>query len=445
MAIRKAGTVSPLRKGWDSLGRQINEMLDGRKIAGRPIRWYLSGWRGGTLVLLLAIVYPFFTALFSDLSQTLIGAGIQVGIYVLLALGLNIVVGYAGLLDLGYVAFFVFGSYTIAVGTAGIAKDASNHVVTLPQFNLWILLPVGALVAGVFGVLLGAPTLRLRGDYLAIVTLGFGEIVPIFFNNVPFFYGALGLTAVPPDPIQTPFGTVDFGSFTDHTAFYYLVLFVIVLVTLFVILIRDSSLGRAWIAIREDETAAAASGVNLVRTKLSAFGLGAALGGLGGVLNGTNLSHVDPGSFTFGISITVLVMIVLGGLGSIPGVILGAILIQFFNVYLLNQLNDVVHNNFLVSNSDAPLHFLANLDFNQAKFLITGIVLVLMVVLRPQGIIPNVRRQRELKGEGVAAEALSVVGALEAEEIGEATVTGPGAEDATEYAGPGSDARGREE
>jgi ABC-type branched-subunit amino acid transport system permease subunit len=444
MAIRKAGQSSPLRQRWDALTRQIGDILDNRKIAGHPIRWYLTGWRGGVLALIVAVLYPFVVSLSPDNAQTLISTGIAVGIYVLLALGLNIVVGYAGLLDLGYVAFFVLGAYTIAVGTGGIIKNAAGQVVTIPQFNLWILLIVGALIAGIFGVLLGAPTLRLRGDYLAIVTLGFGEIVPIVFNNVPFFYGAFGLTAVPPAPIQTPIGIIDFGSFTDHTAFYLLVLALIALVVIFVIILRDSSLGRAWIAIREDETAAAASGVNLVRTKLLAFGMGATMGGLGGVLQGSYLSHVDPGSFNFNISISILAMIVLGGIGSLPGVILGAIVFRFFDVYLLGVINDWISSSFLVADAHAPLHFLYNLP-NQAQFLITGVVLLLMIVFRPQGFIPNIRRQRELKGEGVAAEALSVVGVLEAEEVGETAVAGFGSEDITSYAGPGSDALGREE
>lgn len=434
--------VAPLKRGWSSFIKPIGDTLDSRTIAGRSLRWYLGGWRGGIIALIIAALVPtIVNTLLPDSAQSLISTGIQIGIYVLLALGLNIVVGYAGLLDLGYVAFFVIGSYTVAVGTDGIIQDPAGHVHTFAPTSLWPLLLVGALIAGAFGVLLGAPTLRLRGDYLAIVTLGFGEIVPIIFQNVSFFFGSFGMTAVPPAPLQTPLGVFDFGSFTDHTAFYYLMLVIVAMIVLLVLSLRNSSLGRAWIAIREDELAASASGVNLVRTKLMAFGMGAAIGGLGGVLSGSYIAHVDPSGFTFSISISVLAMVVLGGIGSIPGVIVGAIALKFFDVYLLNQINSDIHNSFLVADG-SPLHFLHGFDFNTAKFLIYGVVLLLIIVLRPQGLIPDRRRQRELKGEGVAIETLSVVGALTNEEAG-VTADGFGMANATEYTGTGSDAGGR--
>ena len=308
------------------------------------------------MVLVVAILLPYIIN-FTGADPSLITASIGVGIYVILALGLNIVVGYAGLLDLGYVAFFVIGSYTVAVGTSGILQSAQRQVVTIPMTNFWVLLPVAALLAGLFGVLLGAPTLRLRGDYLAIVTLGFGEIVPIVFQNVPYFFGQFGMSASSP----TPIGPFIFTDPLNEIPYYYVVLAMVIVVILGVTSLRGSSIGRAWIAIREDETAASVSGINLVRTKLMAFGLGALVGGIGGALNASFVTAIAPTDFNFNISITVLVMIVLGGLGSIPGVIVGAIILRFIDVYLLNQVNGSFHSSSLVAANGAPLHFLTTL------------------------------------------------------------------------------------
>jgi branched-chain amino acid transport system permease protein len=349
----------------------------------------------------------------------------------MLALGLNIVVGYAGLLDLGYVAFYVIGAYTMAAGSFGFIQQANGTTTKIPVFPFWALLPVGAILAGFFGALLGAPTLRLRGDYLAIVTLGFGEIVPIVFNNLPYFYGPVGISSNPPDDI----GPFVFSDPTNPAPFYYLALVIVVLLILAVLSLRESSLGRAWVAIREDETAAAASGVNLVRTKLLAFALGATIGGIGGVMNAAFTTSITPKDFSFNISITIVIMVVLGGLGSVPGVILGAILLRFFDVYLLGQINEYIHG---------TLHLFTSIDFNTSKYLIYGLILVAMILLRPQGLIPNRRRARELHGEGVASESLSAIGTVEREEFGE-TIGGSGSEDDTAYTGAGSDAQGRED
>ena len=175
-------------------------------IAGRPVTFYVTGWRFGIIALMLAILLPAVpTYAYNDI-QSLLVAMISVFVYVMLALGLNIVVGYAGLLDLGYVAFFVIGSYTMAAGTYGAISDWQGNLHNIATFPFILLIPVGAVLAGVFGVLLGAPTLRLRGDYLAIVTLGFGEIVPVIFANIPIFFGQIGISATQPAPIDTPFG-----------------------------------------------------------------------------------------------------------------------------------------------------------------------------------------------------------------------------------------------
>jgi ABC-type branched-subunit amino acid transport system permease subunit len=395
------------------------------KLGPFPLAWYFSKWRAGIIWLVIALSLPQILGVLSSINpdvfpqQSLLATFIAIGIYVLLALGLNIVVGYAGLLDLGYVAFFVLGSYAAAAGTGGLIANGNGSPVEISKISFWWMILIGAFIAGVFGVILGAPTLRLRGDYLAIVTLGFGEIVPIAFTNIPFFFGSFGITAVPPPPVDTPFGQFDLSNVLDRSAFYYLIIIVIAVIILFVVALRESSLGRAWIAIREDEVAASAAGINLVSVKLAAFGLGATIGGLAGVLNATYISSVDPHNFNFSVSISILLMVVLGGIGSIPGVILGASLLTFFNVFLLGKVNDAIHTSPLVQPTGSPLHGLVNFDFNTTKFLLYGLLLLIMILLRPQGLLPNRRRQREMQGIGIAAESLSVVGEIIREEYGE--------------------------
>ncbi len=410
-----------------SLGirKKIGDFLNNTKFLNRSLSWYVTGWRVGVFWGLIALFLPQllnFSTNFLDQTyfapNILLLDAILCGIYVMLALGLNIVVGYAGLLDLGYVAFFVIGSYTVAFATSGIIRNIHSQVVNIPALTFWEAIPLAALIAGFMGVLLGAPTLRLRGDYLAIVTLGFGEIVPIVIKDVPFFYGALGFQVPPAPVVNTPFGQVDFGNPLDFSAFYYLTLAVIILIVMFNILLRNSSIGRAWIAIREDELAASASGVNLVRIKLMAFGLGAAIGGIGGVFNGVMTSSISYDQFSFQVSISVLIMIVLGGIGSIPGVIVGAILLRFIDVYVISTISNMLQTNTALANPSNPFHFLVSFNLNTTKFLIFGLVLLLMIILRPQGIIPNKRRQLELKGVGLAPEELSVIGEIEREEEG---------------------------
>jgi ABC-type branched-subunit amino acid transport system permease subunit len=438
-------TQAPPKQAIPSWMDRIRAWSSETIIAGRPVIWYLTGWRFGVIALILAIILPLIPYDVYPGVQSLTVSMTSVWIYVMLALGLNIVVGYAGLLDLGYVAFFVIGSYTMAAGTLGQLHDwTGDGVFTTPTFPLILLIPVGGLLAGLFGILLGAPTLRLRGDYLAIVTLGFGEIVPIVFQNLPTFYGNIGMSATQPAPIQTPFGAISFTDPLNNAPFYYLALGVTVLVVLGVASLRDSSVGRAWVAIREDETAAETSGVNLTRTKLLAFALGALVGGVGGVINTAFVPSVLPINFNFNVSITILIMIVLGGIGSIPGVIVGAIILRIFDVYILGLINDPIHQSALVAPAGAPLHFLANVDFNVMKYLIYGIVLVIMILVRPQGLIPDARRRRELKGIGAAPEDMSAVGLFEAEEAS-ADIPALDTLDQTTYAGEGSDAQGRDE
>jgi len=293
----------------------------------------------------------------------------------LLALGLNIVIGMAGLLDLGYAAFFAFGAYLYAFGASPF-----THL----HLPFLLLLILGAAVAAVFGILLGAPTLRLRGDYLAIVTLGFGEIVPILFLNLEkYTQGTNGIGGIDRPNI---FGYQFPG--IDQTPYYILMTVVLTIVLILMYRLQDSRIGRAWAAIREDELAAAANGINTVTTKLAAFALGATTAGFAGVLNASKLTIVDPTQFLFTVSFTVLAMVVLGGMGNIAGVAVGAFVLYNVQAVLLKQLNA------LFEGLNVPI--LENIDFVKYQYLLFGIALVLMMLFRPEGLFPSQRRRAEL-------------------------------------------------
>jgi branched-chain amino acid transport system permease protein len=301
----------------------------------------------------------------------------------MLALGLNIVVGFAGLLDLGYVAFFAVGAYLYAL-------------LASPQFDLhlpfWTLLPLGALVACMFGVLLGAPTLRLRGDYLAIVTLGFGEIIRIFLNNlnapVNITNGPQGLNMI--DPIMI--GDFSFSrtqqvlgiTFSSVHNYYYLFLALTLLIIFISIRLENSRIGRAWVAVREDEVAAQAMGINTRNVKLLAFAMGASFGGVSGGLFAGFQGFVSPESFHLTESIMVLCMVVLGGMGHIPGVILGAVLLSILPEALryIGPLEEALFGRVIVDPADLRL-------------LILGLAMVLIMLLRPAGLWPSPVQRRE--------------------------------------------------
>jgi ABC-type branched-subunit amino acid transport system permease subunit len=317
---------------------------------------------------------------------------------VILALGLNIVVGFAGLLDLGYVAFFVLGTYTWAL----VGSDqftVITGIVTNPQIWPWLFWPmliVGAVIAALWGVLLGAPTLRLRGDYLAIVTLGFGEIIPLFFQNLDkYTQGTNGISGIyhPLSPCTSWFPCLDWSSY-NPVPYYYLILALIVLSIFANLRLRDSRLGRAWIAIREDEIAASASGINLVKTKLFAFAAGAFFAGVVGVYHAAKLGTVASGDFNSTDSFIYLAMVVIGGLGSIPGVILGAVIVYSLNELILAQLDSIATNpgSFLYSFK----HLLPAFNFTDIRNLLFGLLLVVIMIFRPEGLLPSARRRREL-------------------------------------------------
>jgi ABC-type branched-subunit amino acid transport system permease subunit len=297
------------------------------------------------------------------------------GVFVLLAMGLNVVVGMAGLLDLGYAAFFAIGSYAYAYGASSFTN---LHI------SFWLLLPAGALVAAIFGILLGAPTLRLRGDYLAIVTLGFGEIVPVVFRNSDkWTNGINGLSGLN----RPSFPGLSFSG-TQPMAYYIVMAGLITFTMIFMYRLQDSRLGRSWQAIREDELAAASNGINTVTTKLLAFALGASVAGIAGVFNASALVYVSPDQFAFSVSFTVLAMVVLGGIGNIWGVALGAFVVYLIQTVFLKQLN-AFFDGFHV-----PI--LSDIDFLQYQFLLYGLVLVGMMLVRPEGLFPNRRRAMEL-------------------------------------------------
>ena len=307
-------------------------------------------------------------------------------LFVMLALGLNIVVGYAGLLDLGYIAFFAVGAYAYAL-------------LASPQLGIhWsflVLLPLGALVAAVFGVILGAPTLKLRGDYLAIVTLGFGEIIRIFLNNLNrplnITNGPQGITLI--DPLQfagiSLSKTYTYGGFSiAPVQLYYFVFVACVLLTIFVSLrLENSRIGRAWIAIREDELAAAAMGINTRNVKLLAFAMGATFGGVAGGLFASFQGFISPESFTLLDSVMVLCMVVLGGMGNVGGVVLGAILLTALPEALryMGPLQQQWLGRVYIDPSDL-------------RMLLFGLALVLMMLFRPAGLWPSKTRRRELTG-----------------------------------------------
>ena len=321
--------------------------------------------------------------------------------YVTMALGLNIVVGFAGLLDLGYVAFYALGAFTIGYLGSGWVSGVGNgkgiHIAlasggaSLPGIHLnFILILLGAAaVAAVAGALIGLPTLRLRGDYIAIVTLAFGEIIyrvavngdEIKFGHQQLTNGAQGITPV--DKINL--GVVDPFTSLNLRPWYWTGLGLVVLVLFVNFRLRDSRLGRAWIAVREDEVAATSMGVPLVRTKLLAYATGAAFGGMAGAFLASYQNTVNADQFQFSFSIFVLAMIILGGLGSIWGVVLGAVVLSYINTSLIPDVLNTLP-------SKVGLDF----DLTELSYGIFGFLLVIMMVLRPQGLLPERRRRVEL-------------------------------------------------
>ena len=371
------------------------------------------------VLLIVAIAYPITVQFLTNGNgDALVGLAADAGVFVLLAIGLNVVVGFAGLLDLGYAAFFAIGAYTYAmIASNEMATTPLHHALHVP---FWIALFIGLFVAALFGALLGAPTLRLRGDYLAIVTLGFGEIVPRVFRNLNVWTGGVfGISALDPPTVPywpagpwsgDPSGFIKDLQLTSAnlTGFYIVIVIIIIGVVILVHNLEHSRLGRAWMAIREDETAAAATGVNTVAVKLLAFAIGASTSGFAGAFYGAKLSVVNSDQFGFVISITVLSMVVLGGMGNIPGAMIGGVLLYFILYKFLpdapNQVASLAQSvglGWLNNTSPNGWPGLGE-EINRMKFIIFGLILVGIMLYRPQGLLPSRARTQELETEEVA-------------------------------------------
>jgi branched-chain amino acid transport system permease protein len=323
-------------------------------------------------------------------------------VYAMLGLGLNIVVGYAGLLDLGYAAFFAIGGYTAAFLTSPISPLAPYF-----QTSFYVAMALSFFVAATFGMILGAPTLRLRGDYLAIVTLAFGEIVPrVFLNLDKWTYGSKGMNPIG-RPVVPAFTNGQLGTRelfnSDQIAWYYLIFIVGALSVFAIYRLANSRIGRAWMAMREDELAASAMGIDLVQTKLLAFALGASFSGFAGSLWASMLQVIDPFQFDFTISIVVLSMIILGGIGNIWGVIFGAVVLGFYDRILTQDATNWIHGFAQAVQLPLVSDILLQVDLSQYKYGIFGIALVVLMLTRPEGIFPNRQRAAELK-EAISEE-----------------------------------------
>ena len=335
------------------------------------------------VVLAAAVMLPYLLPAVTTRPNYWVAILLRVGIASILVMGLNVVVGFAGLLDLGYVAFFGIGAYTYAIMSGSVRftlaqREGVENVLELkPEFEMyfWLIFLAAVVIAVLAGVILGAPTLRLRGDYLAIVTLGFGEIVRKLGDNLRGFTGGpLGVKSIPHPAVDV--GPIEYEFGLANEAYYWLTLFFIVLIVVVVRRLDDSRIGRAWVAIREDELAAAAMGVATVRMKLWAFALGGGIGALGGAMFASQISFMNPSTLallnpTYG-SITVLAMVVIGGMGTIWGPIFGAAAIV-----ALPELSRPV---------------------GDARFVIFGLAIVIIMIFRPQGLIPSRRRAAELSG-----------------------------------------------
>jgi branched-chain amino acid transport system permease protein len=384
-----------------------------------------SDRRQWATLITLAFVLILFPFVDSIAHTSWISTAILILIFIMLALGLNIPVGFAGLLDLGYAAFFAIGAYT----TGFLSSPQLGN-----SWNFWLVLPIAAGVAAIFGVILGTPTLRLRGDYLAIVTLGFGEIVPVVFRNltdlriqepissiVALISGrpelaiclvgcekAINLTGGEAgiNPIGRPMlpivGTFDS---TDYFPWYYLILTLVVGSYWAISRLKNSRLGRAWEAIREDELAASAMGINRVKTKLLAFAMGATFSGFAGSFYAAYISAIFPSVFDFSVSVIILCMVILGGLGNMNGVILGSIIIMAADRLYLPQLAQVLKS-FLntsvlpnLSNPQLRDFISTSLDPIQMRLFLFGLTLVVMMIVRPEGLLPDSVHRAELHGE----------------------------------------------
>ena len=361
-----------------------------------------------TIIGVVAITYPFYNGSLSNMrlfgAYPDVNTAVIMGVYVIMAIGLNIVVGYAGLLDLGYVAFYAMGASTCAwFASVQVAKHNVHFgdvgvSSTTPgiHISIWLLVLLAGILTAFIGILIGLPTLRLRGDYLAIVTLGFGEILPQVANNgnnlggVNLTNGPNGITPIDaPGIFGVSFQTGSGTFFTGPRLFFWFVLLLVAITVFCSLRLRDARLGRAWIAIREDETAAAAMGVPLMRTKTWAYATGAFFGGVAGAYFASFKSSTFPNDFNFNISAFILSMVILGGMGNVWGVMFGAAFLAYLNQEGLANIGHELNATF-GTQLDVPLY----------QFGIYGAIIVLVMLIRPEGLIPSARRRAEFY-EGV--------------------------------------------
>ncbi len=410
----KLGVPDPLRRRWRAVPAPLR----------RPVL--------PVLVLVLAVLYPYYRGHLFKIpvlgTFPAMNTAVIMTVFAMMAVGLNIVVGYAGLLDLGYVAFYAMGAYTAAwfaspqfaahnftFGAVGVSPGVPGFHV-----SIWLLLILAGVFTAFVGVLIGLPTLRLRGDYLAIVTLGFGEIMPQIAKNGDNLFGTgFNLTGGPQG--ITPIDPPGFGSWihrhvnalpdnyiaaTNFDKLFFWTGLGLLLITVFcAVRLRDSRLGRAWVAIREDEIAAAAMGVPLMRTKTWAYATGAFFGGVAGCFYASYKTATFPDDFFFNISVFILCMVILGGMGNVWGVIVGACFLAYLDTEGIGNIGGWINEHF---SGDSPkwAHVWASpIDIAKYSFGIYGMIILIVMLFRPQGLIPSARRQREFE-EGVHDEPL---------------------------------------
>jgi branched-chain amino acid transport system permease protein len=370
------------------------------------------------VLLSLAITYPFYVASLPTnipviLTLPTVHDSVTILVFVIMAVGLNVVVGYAGLLDLGYVAFYAIGAYTAGWLASGQFQQVNFHLGAIGvnssetgiHISVWLVLLLAGVITAIGGILIGLPTLRLRGDYLAIVTLGFGEIIPQFVRNgdnlhgFDLTHGTFGISPIDaPGFGQTLHNAVGLpvrydDSFppTPDRLFFWTVLGILLLTVFCSMRLRDSRLGRAWIAIREDETAAGAMGIPLMRTKTWSYAIGAFFGGIAGAYVASFNSGAFPTQFDFNISVFLLCMVILGGMGSLWGVVVAGTILAWLNVEGLGNIGSWLNENVFPASHQ--------IDVPKYTFGIYGIIIVLMMLFRPVGLIPERRRKREIEEE----------------------------------------------
>jgi len=370
------------------------------------------------VLLSLAITYPFYVASLPTnipviLTLPTVHDSVTILVFVIMAVGLNVVVGYAGLLDLGYVAFYAIGAYTAGWLASGQFQQVNFHFGAIGvnssetgiHISVWLVLLLAGVITAVGGILIGLPTLRLRGDYLAIVTLGFGEIIPQFVRNgdnlhgFDLTHGTFGISPIDApgfgqtlhNAVGLPIRYDDSFPPTPDRLFFWTVLAVLLLTVFSSMRLRDSRLGRAWIAIREDETAAGAMGIPLMRTKTWAYAIGAFFGGIAGAFVASFNSGAFPTQFDFNISVFLLCMVILGGMGSLWGVVVAGTILAWLNVEGLGNIGSWLNENVFPASHQ--------IDVPKYTFGIYGIIIVLMMLFRPVGLIPERRRKREIEEE----------------------------------------------